>query len=492
MPIRCLTQRSQTLPLALIVKDSHLYPVSIEQIKVIIQFQNQAKKHFIHHLCLPFSQTINQDFFYTLFEIPIKAEYENQQIKIQVAFSYTTTDGQTHQAINDNYKGLAPHSFSCFISRDNLPFPSSYYKGDPHYHSSYTSDQVEFGAPLSITQRFAWCMGMDWFFVTDHSYDLDDYADNYLANDPALGKWYSQQEEIKQVDCPELRIIQGEEISIGNHQQQNVHLLAINHEFVPGKGDSAEKWFRNKPDLQMIEISKQPDPQNKRLLIAAHPFESVPFSQKLSLNRGNWSEKDIRDNQIDYIQAINQNTLFDCLKSVSQWKALLLKGIQSSLVAGNDAHGNFQFMKQIKIPFVKLFISKKQIFARFFTIFKYTENEPVEGFKTKHLLVSNGPFLDFQLKTSHLYSIGQTISEETAILIYQVNSNLEFGKIALIKLFIGDIDKNKESCTLNPKNGELILLPERGYIRMECLTEKMAIAITNPVWINQPKKSLVL
>jgi len=485
LPVRCILSKSKTIPLALIVKDSHQFPCTIFDIKVSIKYQNCQNYLVKETLPLQYKQFINKPFYSHLFEIPVPDSYINQSIEISVHFKYSTSNTQIHKGINDNYKALPSHSFTCFISTDPLPFPAGYWKGEPHYHSDYTSDQVEFGAPLYITKRFAMAMGMDWLFVTDHSYDLDDYPDDYIKNDPDLTKWKQLENECNLLNQKDFRMIQGEEVSIGNHKNKNIHLLAVGCPFIHGKGDSAEEWFKNRPDYQLKDLPDLLRNNKNGLLIAAHPFEDVPLSQKITLNRGNWHLKDYIDNKIEFLQGINQNSLFEVLKSISKWKTLLLQGHYLYLLAGNDAHGNFQYMKQIKIPFIKLFLSKKQIFARFFTVFRYTENNPIEGIKSKHLLISNGPFIDFQLKGLKTYHIGDTVSEAFLTLIYHIDSMLEFGEISLVKLFIGDIDKKKEICYTNPENHNVLTLPKRGYIRMECLTQKLAIAITNPIWINQ-------
>jgi len=481
LPKRCILKRCNTIPIALIVKDAHLFPTLINNISLKIKCSEKTEK-----INLPFTEQIKIPFYSHIFEIPIKEEYYNKTLQLWVNFTYTNKNNKKIKAINDNYKAIDKHSFSCYIATDDLPFPDDFKKGEPHYHSNYTADQVEFGAPLEIAQRFAYCMGMDWFFVTDHSYDLDDSPENYLVNDPHTPKWYQQEKEIRSLDRDELRVVQGEEISIGNKNKQNVHLLAINYSFLPGKGDSAEKWFRNKPDLQLSDIQQKDD----SLLIAAHPFDEVPFLQKISLNRGYWHLEDFVDNDIDLIQAINCNSLPKVYYAINRWKNYLLKGSKLYLLAGNDAHGNFQFMKQIKTPFLKLFISKKQIFASFFTACKTKANDPISGIKSKYILVSNGPFLDFQLKTERLYHIGDTVNEKSAQLIFQCNSSLEFGEIIITKLFIGDLDKQIEICYVKNINKMSISLPKRGYIRMECLTEKMFIAISNPIWVEQHEDTM--
>ena len=69
-------------------------------------------------------------------------------------------------------------------------------------------------------------MGLNFVAFTDHSYDLDDLADNFQKNDPNLQKWDHFKAEVTEVQLKQdkLLIIPGEEVSVGNHKNQNIHL----------------------------------------------------------------------------------------------------------------------------------------------------------------------------------------------------------------------------------------------------------------------------
>lgn len=477
-PIRCLTYRSDTLPISLIIKDSHLFPVTICQADFIVQTKEQT---WHYH----FDETIHliSRFFYKIYEIPILPEWHDRFITINAILHFNQKNKKRTIRI-DNYYQLDKELFKCFVSSEPRPVPDQYYCGEPHYHSNYTDDQVEFGAPVEIASRFAHCMGLDWFFVTDHSYDLDDCEENYLQYDPGKPKWKRLSEEINYFDNQKCRIIKSEEASVGNCQNRNVHLLCINQDhFIEGKGDSAEKWGKNKPDFTLKELPKLH--HQDCLFIAAHPFESVPPLQKITLNRGIWNDQDYTNAQINYLQGINNASLPKIRQNIKKWVHLLLTGHRYYLLAGNDAHGNFQFMKQIKNPFLKLFSTKNQIFGRFFTIFYHKENQPVDGIKNNHLILTNGPFLDFTLTDTQKYCIGQTIPSTSATLEYEIKTSQEFGKISSVTLIIGDLKKKCEEKTENPLQLSQIILPCNGYIRMELKTVYNGFAMTNPIWIER-------
>ncbi len=478
-PIRCLYEREKNIPIALIIKDAQLFPISLIKVSISIK----SKKETIH---FSFEESIHvlSRFYYKIFNIPIPVTMLNQFITITPKLEYLIDKTKKSVCI-DNYYKLKKEPFTCFVSSESRPIPTDYFCGEPHYHSNYTDDQVEFGAPIEIAQRFAYTMGLDWFFVTDHSYDLDDMENNYLEYDPEHKKWKRLSDEISYFSNKDCCILRAEEASIGNLKNENIHLLCINsEEFIKGNGDSAEKWGMNKPCFSIKEVKRQQS--ENRLFIAAHPFDDIPYLQKLTLNRGSWSKEDFDAGSIEFIQAINNASLLEIERNKKKWVNLLLMGFKYYLIAGNDAHGNFQFMKQIKIPFLELFSTKKQIFGRFFTIFKYSENDPIQGFKHKHLSISNGPFLDF-IATSqlHSYSIGQTIYEDKASINFESKTSKEFGEISNILLIIGDLIKKEEKIIKNPLQFSNYLLPCKGYLRMELKTKNIGIVITNPIWIER-------
>jgi hypothetical protein len=251
---------------------------------------------------------------------------------------------------------------------------------------------------------------------------------------------------------------------------------------IEGSGDSAEKWFKNKPQRHLEEIKSFHDESN--LFIAAHPNDDIPFLQKLTLRRGNWSLDDFHNSEIRFLQLINTSHFPDVLKAIDHWRSSLLQGNRFYILAGNDAHGNFNVMRQIKSPFWKLFASHDQVFGKFFTAFKYKNNNPVQGIKNGVVIVSNGPFLSFQLKVKRkYYPIGSKINEKSAVLEYETRTAYEFGEIRTLNLYIGDTTLKKEIKISNPKNSLKIELPARGYVRMSMSTSQGGFVVTNPVWM---------
>jgi len=476
LPSRFITKASKKLPLLIIIKDSHLFP--IELISVTVKAKNTD---FEIEEIFPLNLKLEEHYFSRILPLDLNNFGSDSNLQLDVQF-LIRKKGKEYRFINDNYD-LPYKPFNCYLSSQGLPHPENWYAGDAHYHSVYTEDQVEFGADIPSTMEMAKALGLSWFFVTDHSYDLDDSLDNFTRNDPELPKWSRLQKEVNGLNDKAVKVIAGEEVSIGNCKGYNVHLLAVNHKhFIIGSGDGAENWFRNKPENFILNI---PEIQNdNNLFIAAHPWEKVPLIQRLTLRRDTWHPKDLRDGNISFLQIINESDLKAVQRNISKWVSLLLQGNKYQILAGNDAHGNFNFMKQIKVPFLKLFSSRKQIFGHFHTLFHYKSNDPIKGLKQGRIIVSNGPFIDVTLtRNGETSYIGNSIKSGKAVLNYVVETTSEFGEIRTVKLIFGDLKRGSETIRLNPESGKELELPVRGYVRMELFTSLEGFAATNPIWI---------
>ena len=514
VPIRTSKKNNSELPVLIIIKDSHLFPVLLEKVEIKIIGRNRKIK-----VIKQINKYLSQNYYSKILNINLDNFKPEQNLFITIKF-YLEQNSKKYIVLNDNYKNLPKKPFQTYFAEQPLPYPENWFAGEPHYHSNYTSDQVEFGADIPATKEMAKALGLSWFFVTDHSYDLDDKEDDYLINDPNIPKWNKMKAEVKKQKAKDFRIVHGEEVSIGNAEGKNVHLLAINQEeFIEGHGDSAEKWFRNKPIKKIAEITNNkiqnpnklqisnnqitnkyqnsitentnkqnsnPKSQNHNsgsLFIAAHPNEKIPFLQKLTLRRGNWQLEDYLQSGIKFLQIINNSDLGSVEKSIIYWKNLLSKGHKFFILAGNDAHGNFNVMRQIKIPYWKLFSSQHQVFGKFHTVVQFPENDPIKGIQNGKIIISNGPFLDFWLEAEkQKYEIGSTVKLEKAKLCYETGTSPEFGKIISTNLFIGDLNSQKEKKVKDPLNNAFLILPKKGYLRMSLSTSKMGRVFTNPIW----------
>ncbi|MDP8220037.1 MAG: CehA/McbA family metallohydrolase [Candidatus Stygibacter frigidus] len=476
LPHRLALDKTDFLPLSIIIKDADKYPVHLQSITVELLDTCGTCSQEIIELDIQ----VNSKWFSRLLFIDISSYTPNNVVFTNVNFELTCRN-KPLMIKNDNFPGLSKKPFCTWLTKEGLPLPENWYAGDIHYHSDYTSDQVEFGADISSTVTMAKALGLSWFCVTDHSYDLDDTIDDFTKNDPALPKWHDMLKECNEKDSSEVRIIAGEEVSIGNNKGKNVHLLALNQkEFIDGHGDSAEVWGKNIPQHNLCEIPMYKTPEN--LFIAAHPLEKVSLAQKLTLRRGSWSLEDYQQGDINILQLINSDEPKKIEKDILTWTKYLLQGKKLFITAGNDAHGNFNIMRQISFPFVTLWETHKQIFGRWMTIFESTSNDPLPALATGRMIVSNGPFLAFYIhQLEDKWQMGETCPLRHGSVNYDARTTPEFGEIDTIYCYRGDLDTGKEfrfplACPVN------IALPANGYIRMSLLTTKGFTAYTNPIF----------
>jgi len=482
VPSRIVKNITNKIPILIIVKDADLFPIILENVFVeILTAEKEIRKNFA------FGKKIAVAYYSQILEIDLKDISTEQVLSVKVNFEISE-HGKKYTFTNDNYYGIKS-DFRCYYSENGLPYPQNWFAGEPHFHSNFTADQVEFGSDIVATKKLAKAMGLKWFFVTDHSYDLDDAETNYLKNDKNLPKWEKMLAEAKQSDEEDFRVLAGEEVSIGNDKKKNVHLLIVNQpEFIFGDGDSAEKWFHNKPHNYLAQLSEIVG-NSGVLTIAAHPQEKVPFLQKILLRRGNWSEIDYRRSGIRFLQIVNNSEMSEITKAIIYWKNLLLKGYKFFILAGNDAHGNFNVMRQIKIPFWKLFTSHKQIFGKFQTVFHFPQNDPINGLQNGEIIIGNGPFLNFGIKIKEtVFPIGSTVNGESGKLFFETETTPEFGEIRKMDLFVGDYRNKTEKQISQVVNGMELTFPRNGYLRMSLETSRNGVVFTNPIWIENSIK----
>ncbi|MBU0742326.1 hypothetical protein KJ554_08280 [bacterium] len=73
-----------------------------------------------------------------------------------------------------------------------FPWPENWYGGDTHYHTMYTNNLYEWGAPLPAVRETALAMGLHWLTATDHSCDLDETGDGSYSYATHQWEWTLQ------------------------------------------------------------------------------------------------------------------------------------------------------------------------------------------------------------------------------------------------------------------------------------------------------------
>lgn len=209
-------QPREKLPVLLIVKDALLFPIHFIKIRVIIT----DSQNYEFESEIQIEEKIDDTYWEKIFEIePEETLHGTCTITVEMHFR---ANGRMRVCINDNYRLSNSKPFTTHFAKSPLPMAADYLTGDLHVHSNYTNDQLEFGASIEATARLAKSMGHSFVGITDHSYDLDDYPDNFLKNDPGLEKWSAFQKEVKKRNAADetFVILPGEEVSCGNQKKK--------------------------------------------------------------------------------------------------------------------------------------------------------------------------------------------------------------------------------------------------------------------------------
>ena len=488
----------QTLPLLILIKDADKFPVRLASVSVELQYEDGTAEN----TCLLEKPVdIRDPWWMHIGAIRPRRGYHGR-ILMDVRFEavYINT-GKKDRFLNDNLWSSSHRPLTCTAASDPLPSLDHWIHGDLHFHSAYTNDQVEYGAPLQAAARMAQAMGLGFMAATDHSYDLDDCEDSFLKNDPDLPKWNAMHRETETIEQKTgLTLLPGEEVSAGNHGNENVHLLLLNNkDYYPGAGDSNEQWFKNRPDLTLREILDQMDEDT--LAFAAHP--GVPFAplQWILLKRGIWNRNDYGHPRLHGLQIYNgcEDRAFS--RGRRDWVKQLLNGRRLIVIAGNDAHGNFNRHRKLGQPFLYVAESEEHTFGRGRTLVHLpgglTRKTLMAALRDGKCSVTTGPAADIRVTNAKGESsgIGSSVSCGPFILEIRAKSTPEFGKITRCDLYVGNLEAKKESLIRRwdsfqeeyriLKTAELSI-QSPAYIRVELFSgsgKSEYFCMTNPVWI---------
>jgi hypothetical protein len=474
------------LPILLFVKDAHLYPMTIHSVVAHLRTDDENPGQTI--FLISDQQDITEKFWWHVTQIPLKGDFVNYAgpIFVDVEFSYSVK-GKKRQCVNDNYRTSSKQSLRVYRSATSLPALPGWIAGDAHTHSWHTEDQVEFGSPTTASVILSKAMGLSFFCVTDHSYDIDDREDNYLVNDPAIPKWIRFQKECNSINAQEksFAVVRGEEVSCWNDASRNVHLLLYGtRRFFPGSGDSAERWFHTRAELTIPDVLREKN--NAVAAYAAHPLENVPLLHRFFFGRGIWGLTDMISAGLNGLQIANGERTSAFEEGLAVWKSLLLKGHRLHIAAGNDAHGNFNRYRQLGIPFFTIADADKQLFGRMRTAVKVadvSEENIVAALLGGNSCITNGP-------------IG-VLSRAADTVAVSAISSPEFGTLQRLHVYSGTVGDAEERvlCEFSPAglchfSGTVNLhSPLPSYIRLEVATSagtncSDGFCYTNPIWIS--------
>ncbi len=487
---------NQPIPVLLLVKDADLYPIELKSAVVTLS-QGETELQKVNH---KLSLSLDQHWWHEVLMIPRRDQSGNLHINVELEY---LSKGRIRSCINHNLKLLKAVPFSVFLADEPLPGEEEVVWGDLHYHSNYTEDMVEFGAPLEATRAAGHAAGLKFIAITDHSYDLDDESGSWKKTDPDLKRWKASRQEITHLNAEPDKtclLIPAEEVTLHNHRGRNIHALVLNHpEFLPGQGDSAERPF----DFSCRYTTRSlPKVLSKAALcIAAHPRIPVPFFEWLLIKRGQWHREDMDEVGL---QLLNGRVDRGFWLGVKFWVRRLLEGQKRYIYAGNDAHGNFNYFRQIKTPMLILHEKREQLLGvcrtGVFSIGQMDIDSLLTALKKGQCIISNGPYLNLTVEFA-----GEGAGIGGSLLLDQSGQVVRLQIAAKSSVEFGFFTKMKVICGI-PGDGELIIyegLPHNDLLKMEQNFEQTVtaacyyraeiytrshqgelIAFTNPIWIS--------
>ncbi|MDZ7360915.1 MAG: CehA/McbA family metallohydrolase [candidate division KSB1 bacterium] len=503
----------QPLPVLLLVKDANRFPIELQAITAYIRPDpqtHQPNPRVLRFTLFDSPEQINSPLWWRTFFIAMSDDFRGAIAHLNVEIIYRCGSRQL-RCYNDNHAGTSHAPLRVYLADAPLPGFPNFWHGELHGHTDATSDQVEFGAPLEAMVELAKAQGLNFFAATDHSYDLDDLPDNYLQNDPLLRKWHHLRERIKRCNAlhQDFVIIPGEEVSAGNSQRRNVHVLVFNSpQFFPGSGDSAERWLRTAPEMAIGDILAQLG--DEALAFAAHPEAPAPFLERLLLRRGKWETPDYQHPRLNGLQIWN-GAPAGMQEGAARWRELLLAGRKLFIIAGNDAHGNFNRFRQVGIPHLKMREHHRHLFGRTRTAVISGDqlNLPslMSALRNGRACITTGPMIDLQIfctnsVCSNPFKGPAPAGATTNRLIVRAISSQEFGKLTRLVVRLGDLQTRQErplfethdfadpflfshEQPLDLPAGNYYLRGEVHSAGSEFLPERAlpCCALTNPIWI---------
>ena len=273
------------------------------------------------------------------------------------------------------------------------PWPDGWYGGDTHYHTMYTNNIAEFGAPLPAVAMTAEAVGLHWLTATDHSCDLDETGDGsfsyatthweYTVQDEngaqtvyrdvtSFGSsWNSHGDDVAMLDSPDLRLYRGVELNSSSvdadSYEKTLHSVVYNEDYIasPLSGAVGESPVTPTLPSALSQLS------GGGFAYAAHPVSELSSL----VNGTTWGDEDIElalgHEPFRGLEAFNTRVTrystdqsdpwpdFDAgvlpdnphpvelLESIDLWDTYLRANLdlvrKVFFAGGSDAHGDFNY-----------------------------------------------------------------------------------------------------------------------------------------------------
>jgi hypothetical protein len=492
MPRRCAPNRTQEV--FLIINDADIYPIILHKISLHIQ---SATARFSIAVNSPESYQVSHEGTQKTraYTFPLtEARGLTGLVRISPVLICSIA-GKKQTIITDNLTTTKKEDLTYYAAQS--PYPGNAIYGDLHCHSVHSRSHVEFGAPLPMIHRACEISGLDTAAVLDHTYDLECDAHNYLKRDHLQSNWRNQQKNKKSYP----RLIISQEISARKKHGGVVHVGFLGEsELIRGSGDGARKGYRKAAEETLESLCKTY--AHTGILFAAHPGETPGIFQRIFLRRGKWTINDFRHNRLHAFQIVNGNMDSSWIQSRKLWIKLLLSQIPLPIIAGNDAHGDFNRYRALRYPFILIREDKNRYFGYARTGVYDTQHASfISAIKTGQTFVTTGPYLCLHTDKKILI---QTKPLRISHMRVTAASSLEFGHLKKLVIFTGVYGKRERKTRIAlPQNSytftgsvPLNTAHRPDYIRAEVYTDcgenrREAMAATSPAYFLHNKKKSV-
>ncbi|HIJ98065.1 TPA: PHP domain-containing protein [archaeon] len=433
----------QTIPILAIANDPlnadihNIYVLDHNNGDNVVASTNWANKQVI---------TANNKPFFYLFNLN-KDLFVGNPISVKIKFDL--------ESYLDNEEG----PIYIYKSSTDLPTLSNWYVGDTHYHTNYSRNLVEYGAPIRDTKEGARALGLDWITITDHSFDLK------------AEEWPLLKAESSQYTDTSFVFIPGEEVSTNEYIGDKYrHYLALGiNNYIDGIEIDPGFPFAGHTPPDTVNLVKSYGGSG----YIAHPYlgHTViddPFRQP-------WKDAEYN---LDFtgLQFWNYETVngddYEFNAGYEKWKSLLKDGRHVYVSGGSDAHGDFN----TNLGKVRTYVYTEQ----------FNQQGILTALKNGNSFMTNGPFVTFKIDNAIL---GQTVSKPSGsnpTLNIQWASTPEFGAVNKIEIWRNNataITLNLNSLSGTNSWTDSTPVTSETYYRLVAYASGDYRAYTNPIWV---------
>jgi hypothetical protein len=466
----------------LFVKDADLYPVTLRSVRFTASDAFGARWSYAFGL----DEKPGGNLFARAFPLPLHRDGLRGDVRVDGRILVEDRRGRAREILNRNYPGLPSSPLEIRLLEHALPYPKNWQAGEMHCHSEFSSDPVEFGAPLEAMQQTADSAGLDFVLCTDHSYDFYYRREKFLETcDPAanFAEYRAQAEALNARNAHLATIVPGEEVSCGNSRGENVHLLTFGHRgFLPGLGDGGRRGFNNRPDLTIAETLEM---LGDTPSFAAHPKAGIGWLERKVFRRGEWREEDLepgaRGHSVRGLQFWNGHIGRDYRDGKAFWVEQLLRGRRLLPIGANDAHGDFNRNVGVKLPLVSLHEGRNHVFGKVRTVVPAPSagaSDLRKAFRGEVCVCTDGPFAE----------LTQDLGGALRVAAF---SNAEQGALQSVRVYGAAAGSGREEVLFDRGFDQGPLTFEEraplglttGYVRLEAITRTGARAMTSAIFL---------